>query len=106
MTDKHETCPTEIIRRHEEILIKNQMQLQEFMRRYDDDKRECSERYRMEREETLRWRSDFKQQLADIQLFIAEMKPNYKRIMAITGLAIVGAFGLVFKLIWAKATGQ
>lgn len=103
MSGKSE-CNAEMVRRHEEMLISNQTILAEFIRRYQEDRRECADRYHLEREETLEWRTKFSQKIDDLNIFVAELKPNYRRLMAVAGAVFLGSIGVIFKLIWDRVT--
>jgi hypothetical protein len=100
----HEYCTPDMIRRHEEMMITNQKTIELFMERYNNDRHECAERYHNDREEARAFRREIMNRLESIELFLSEFKPNYKRVLAFTGIVILGAISLIFKMIWDHIT--
>jgi hypothetical protein len=94
-----------VCRRHEAVIAETQGFLKEFIARYDADRAECRDRYRLEAESTWRWRQDFSDRLQKIELFIGEMKPNYARMMIMAGTVAIGAIAIVWRMIWSHVTG-
>jgi hypothetical protein len=90
---------------HTTKLVGMETFLREFVARYDDDRRECRDRYVREWEETVQWRNRFSERLSVMETFIGELKPNYKRGMAFIGAIIIGAVALIWKIVWNHVSG-
>lgn len=86
------------------MILANEASLKAFIERYDRDRQACAARYSEDREAARIWRSAMDRKIDDLTLFIAEMKPNYRRLLAFVGMTVIGAMGLIFKLIWEGAT--
>lgn len=92
----------EAIRRHESMILENQIVLKDFMARYENDRSACSERYQQDRNEARVWREEMSKKVDDINKFLIEMKPNYRAFLVFVGIVIMGSLALIFKMIWAK----
>jgi hypothetical protein len=100
-----------LIRNHEAALATITTSLKDFMGRYETDKRECAERYRGDREESREWRSlinkrfdKVEDSLSTFSTFMQELKPNYKRAMALWGVIVLGALAIVWQMVWNHVT--
>jgi hypothetical protein len=97
-------CSRMLIQRHEEMLFGQAATLKSFMERYDNDRKECTDRYRNDRDESRTWRNEVNVKLDGITIFLADLKPNYRRAMVVWGVFVLGLFSLVVKLIWEHVT--
>lgn len=90
-----------------EIMI---AQLQQMVRdladRYGQDRIECRERYERDREEARKWRGEMDDRVDKIEKFMAEFQPNYKRALVFSGLVIVGAISIIWRMIWNHVSAR
>lgn len=114
MSDRF-SCPHDasMIREHEKTMALTSQILSDFIVRYEGDRKECSERYRNDREEAREWRSGINARmehvdakLLEISTFLYELKPNYRRAIVLSGIITLGAFGLIWKMVWDRVVGK
>ena len=102
-----------LIRNHEAALATIGTSLKDFMVRYETDKRESMERNRSDREESREWRVAMDKRFDKIETsivtftdFMQELRPDYKRALVLWGIIILGALGIVWKMIWDRVISR
>ena len=85
--------------------------LKGFMARYDNDHKECADRYRNDRFESRDWRTSIDKRLdkqdgllKEISDFLQVLRPAYNSGTRIAGIIVLGALGIIFTLIWKHVT--
>jgi hypothetical protein len=102
-----------LVRNHEAALATIGTSLKDFMVRYETDKRECADRYRGDRDEAREWRGVINRRfdkmetsLETFTTFMQELRPDYKRALVLWGIIILGALGIVWKMIWDRVISR
>lgn len=97
---------------HDVSVATVKLTLENFMSRYDNDRKECADRYRQEYDEKNAWRSSIDRrfekidsQLTEITTFLNQLRPKDKWLTSIVALTFLGAMGIIWKIIWDHVTG-
>ena len=105
-------CSPELIREHSAAIATTAQSLKDFMVRYDVDRKECAERYRMDRDEAREWRTAIDNRLQkldakleDIGTFVKTARPVYDGVAKFIWIVILGALGIIFTIIWTHVNG-
>ena len=110
----HDPCDhnPELIRKHEAALATLATTIKDFMDRYDVDREACAERYSNDRGEAREFRERVlvkfdrvEDSIRNLDAFVQELRPNYKRILTFAGIIVFGSMGIIWKMIWDHVSG-
>jgi hypothetical protein len=100
-----------LIRTHEAMLATLNQTVRDLQERYVNDRVECAERYKQDREESRLWRGQMDvrldkvdQALKDMNDFLQILKPAYNSGARLAWIIFIGSLATIFALIWKHVT--
>jgi hypothetical protein len=96
----------DLIPRHERIFGEVLKGLADISQLIHQNKEEATARRYEDRQETILWRKDVLDRISILELSIAEIKPNYRRMLGAMGFVIAGCLTATATFLWNHVVGR